>query len=140
MDYIVSVPACFPHTWDRRPSSLHVEFFHSGSSIFTGFLYPKISPVASHWMWFYVGSTVIVYIFWVYVRMLVWSSVKFNFSVGFIRNCLGAFLNVVTWLTLLVLDMVLYLCVLSHSTLVPVFGFFPPLMGYHGAVLLVYPI
>ena len=34
-------------------------------------------------------------------------------------------LNVVMWLTLLVLDLVLYFCVLILSTLVPVFGVFP---------------
>ena len=34
----------------------------------------------------------------------------------------GAFLNVVTWLTLLVLDMLLYLCILFISNLVSVFG------------------
>ena len=32
------------------------------------------------------------------------------FSAAYILNILGAVLNVVTWLTLLVLDLVLYLC------------------------------
>ena len=45
---------------------------------------------------------------------------KFS-SVGFTGGVLGEFLNVVTCLTLLILDLVLDLCYLGISTLVPVF-------------------
>ena len=55
------------------------------------------------------------------------------------KKKLGVFLNVVIWLTVLVLDMVLYLCVLDLSTLVPVFGIFS-LLGSHGDMLLVYTL
>ena len=44
---------------------------------------------------------------------------------GFHWKQLGALLNLATWLTFLVIDLVLYLCVLSLSTMVPVFGIFP---------------
>ena len=45
----------------------------------------------------------------------------------------------VTWLNLLVIDMVLYLFVIVISTMVPVFGIFPLLVS-RGGVLMVYPI
>ena len=48
----------------------------------------------------------------------------FIFSVASTRNILGAFLKVVTLLTLLVIDLVIYLCVLVISTLISLFGFF----------------
>ena len=41
-----------------------------------------------------------------------------------IGNILGAFLKVVTWLTILVLDLVLYFCVMDLSTLMNLFGVF----------------
>ena len=53
--------------------------------------------------------------------MVVWSSVNLIFFVRSSGKSLGTLLNVVTWLTLLVLDMVLYLCVLRLYTLMPVF-------------------
>ena len=60
MNFIVSVTECVFHTWDRRPSSFHIQFVHTGSSIFTRYLYPKQLPVVLHWMWFDIGSNVIV--------------------------------------------------------------------------------
>ena len=63
----------------------------------------------------------------------------FIFSVASTRNILGAFLKVVTLLTLLVIDLVIYLCVLVISTLISLFGF-SKLMGPHVAVIRVYPI
>ena len=48
-----------------------------------------------------------------------WVGVCFSAS---ILNMLGAFLNVVTWLTLLVIDLVLYLCVPVLYTIMSLFG------------------
>ena len=49
----------------------------------------------------------------------------FYFSSTSIKNMLGPFLNVVTWLTLLVLDLILYLCVPVLFTLMSLFcGFY----------------
>ena len=48
----------------------------------------------------------------------------FIFSAVSVLNTLGAFLNVVTWLTLFMLDLVFYLCVLVFPTLVSLFGVF----------------
>ena len=56
MNSIVSVPACVFHPCDRRPSLLHIEFFHTVVSFFTMSLYPPNFPVVSQCMWFYVGS------------------------------------------------------------------------------------
>ena len=84
--------------------------------------------------WFHCG-----YMFWLYAIMVVWVFVKSQIFVGFIEKNLGAFLNMVTWLTILVLDLVLYLYVLCLSTLVPVFGMFI-LLESCGAVFLVYPL
>ena len=42
-----------------------------------------------------------------------------------IGKYLGAFLNVIIWLALLVFDLVVYLCALIIYTLVSVFGIFP---------------
>ena len=61
MNSIVSVPTYFFHSWDRRPSSLHIEFVHTGASILTRSLYPNIFRVVLHLIWFASGSTVIVY-------------------------------------------------------------------------------
>ena len=61
----------------------------------------------------------------------------FIFSVKSILNMLGAFFNVVTWLNLLVLDLVLYLCVPVLSTIMSLFVVFP-LLGSHEAGVLVY--
>ena len=46
----------------------------------------------------------------------------FIFSVASTGNILGAFLKFVTWLTFLVPDLVLYLCVMVLSTLISLFG------------------
>ena len=63
----------------------------------------------------------------------------FIFSVESILNMFGAFLNVVTWLTILVLDLVLYLFVPVIFTRMSLLCGFP-LLGSHGAADLVYPI
>ena len=60
MNSIVSVPAYFFQTWDRRPSLLYVELVHIGASILTGFLYHSTFPLVSQLIWFTVISTVIV--------------------------------------------------------------------------------
>ena len=54
------LPHLFFYPWDRRPSSLHIEFVHTGASILTKSLYPKIFPVVSYFMWFSSGYTVVV--------------------------------------------------------------------------------
>ena len=61
------------------------------------------------------------------------------FSSVFILNILGAVFNVVTWLTLLVLDLALYLCGTFISILMTLLCSFP-LLGLHGVALLVYPL
>ena len=55
---------------------------------------------------------------------MVYTYVCFIFPVASILNILGAFLKVLTWLTLLVLDLVLYLCVIVLSTMISLFGVF----------------
>ena len=67
MKYNVSVLEFVSHTFDMRPSSLLIEFFHTGASFLTSSLYPKTFPVVSQWMWFAVGSTVIVFFGGLYV-------------------------------------------------------------------------
>ena len=47
INLIVSVPACSIEPWNRRPSSLHKEFVHTGASICIKSLYPWIFPVVS---------------------------------------------------------------------------------------------
>ena len=61
MNFIVSVPECYFHPCDRRPSLLYIKFLHNGASIFTSYLYPKNFPVVSQWMGFDIGYTVISY-------------------------------------------------------------------------------
>ena len=56
-----------------------------------------------------------------------------------ILNFLGTFLNVVTRLALLVLDLVLYLCVLNIFILMSLFAIIS-LLGSHEAAFLVYPL
>ena len=65
---MVSVTACVLYPYDRRPSSLHIEFVHTGAYIFTRPLYPKIFPVVSQWMWLSASSNVIAY-FWGSIRI-----------------------------------------------------------------------
>ena len=59
----VSVPACSFQPWDRRPSSLQIELVHTGASISTKSIYPRIFPLVSQLMWFASGSNVIVSFF-----------------------------------------------------------------------------
>ena len=51
----------FFFTWDRRSSSFHIELVHIVSSLLTGYMYPKISPVVVQWIFLAIGFTVIVY-------------------------------------------------------------------------------
>ena len=88
-------------------------------------------------MWFTIGSTVVVSFFNVYVNKVVCALMCFIVYAASILNILGAFLNAVTWLTLLVLDLLLYLCVPVLFNLISIFVGFP-LMGSHGAMDLVY--
>ena len=60
-------------------------------------------------------------------------------SAASILNILGAVLNVSIWLTLFVIDLVLYLCGPFIYILMPSFGGFP-LLGSYGVTLLVYPL
>ena len=60
------------------------------------------------------------------------------FSAASILNILGVVLNVVIWLTLLVLDLVLYLCGPFLSIMLSISAVFP-LSGSHGVALLVNP-
>ena len=94
---VVSFPECVDHLYDRRPSSLQIEFFHSGLSIFTRYLPPNIPPVVSPWMWFAFGSTMIAYFGVLYLHSglnLCEVSICFVRSIG---NTIDAFLNVVVW-------------------------------------------
>ena len=114
-------------------------FFHTGSYIFTRYLYLKFPPVVSQWTCFAIVSTVIVPL-WGSMRAWYYDPLCSRIvSGGSIENNLGGFLNVVTWLTILVLDMLLYFCGLVISTMAPVFGIFPLLVS-HGAVIMVYPL
>ena len=141
MKYIVSGPAFFFQPWYGRPSLLHIELVHTGASILTRSLYHKVFPVVFQSMWFSIGSTVIVYflgsmqeIYSVPVCVYV-----FVFYAASILNMLGVFFNVVTWLTILVLELVLYLCVPVIFTLVSLFAVYPLLVS-HWAAALLYPI
>ena len=123
MNSIVSVTECFFNPWYRQPSSLNIEFVYTGSSIFTGSLYPPRFPIVSKWMWFAVGYTVIVYFWGIYKHgSLILCETLFCLSIS--SGKIGVFLNLVTRFTLLVLDIVFYLFVLYLSTLVPVFDIF----------------
>ena len=68
--------------------------------------------------WFHFNC----FFFGVYSRKVVYAYVCFIFSITPTGNILGEFLKVVTQLTLLVLDMILYLCVLVLFTLISIFG------------------
>ena len=91
-------------------------------------------------MWFSIGSTVIVSLL---------GSMQESYSVPMcvcvfvsaasMLNMLGEFLNVITWLTLLVLYLVLYLCVPVIFTMVSLFEV-SPLLGSYWAEDLVYPL
>ena len=61
MNSIVSVPACVFHTCYRRPSSLHIEFVHTSSSIFTRYLYPK------RFLWYHSGFGFMLVPMWLYL-------------------------------------------------------------------------
>ena len=112
------------YPWDRRSSSLHIEFY----ILVHTFYEVSISQKQSYSFTVYVVCHLFHCdcIFWgVYPSMVVWDSVKFYFSVGSIGKNLGAFLNVVIWVTLLFLYLMLYLCVLVLSIIVTVLGVIP---------------
>ena len=118
------LPHLFFYPWDRRPSSLHIEFVHTGASILTKSLYPKIFPVVSYFMWFSSGYTVVVS-FMGYMPAMNYVPMCVDiFSAASVLKILGAVLNVVTWLTILVLDLVLYLCGPFLSIIMSLFAFF----------------
>ena len=83
MNSIVLVPECFFRPWDKRPSSLHIELVHTGSSILTRSLFPNPPPVFLQWMWFAIGSTVICFFLGVYARKLIWAYVQFYYFYRF---------------------------------------------------------
>ena len=58
--------------WDRRPSSLHIEFVHTGASILTRSLYPNIFPLFFQLIWFAIGSTVILFFWGLYDQGSLW--------------------------------------------------------------------
>ena len=122
MNSIVSVPAYFVQSWDMRPTLFHIELVHNSAFIFNRSLYHEIFPVVSQLIWFDVGSTFI----FSFSGLCKQSSLCLCvfFSAASILNMLCAFLNVVTWLTLLVLDLVLYLCVPVIYTLMHIFGIY----------------
>ena len=97
MKYILLVTACVFYPWDRQPSLLYIEFFHTGLSIFTRSLHPKKFPVVPQWMWFFVGSTMIEFVLGFIQTSYSDPLQSFVFSAGSIVNTVGAFLNVVTW-------------------------------------------
>ena len=78
----------------------------------------------------------IVYIFGIYASKVVCAYMFF--SDASILNMFGAFLHVATWLTLLVLDLVLNLCALFYSLRCHFFAD-NSLPGLHGDASLVCP-
>ena len=114
----------FFQPWDRQPSLLHIQLFHTGSSILTRYLYPKTNPVVSQFMWFTIDPTVIASSLGSMQENQVVPMCIFIFSVTSTWNILGAILKVFTQLTLLVIDLVLCICVLFIYTLMYIFGVF----------------
>ena len=84
-------------------------------------------------MWFSVGSNVIAYFLGLYEHVSL--SLCEVFLAGSIGKILGAFLNVVTWRILWVLDLVLYLCALRLYTLVSVFSVFTFMVSHRDVIL-----
>ena len=68
---IISVPARDFQPWDRRPSLLHIEFVHTGASIFTKYLYPMIFLVNVMCYWFQCDciffGVCVINLFWAYM-------------------------------------------------------------------------
>ena len=137
MNSIVSVPACLPNpgifgqvccklSW---PILLHSYQINICTLIFSS------------------SFAVDVVCYWLHCDCIFLESVQTRYSVPIcvfivsatsILNILGAFLNVFTWLNILVLDLVLYLCVPVLSILMSLLAVFT-LPGSHGSAALVYP-
>ena len=81
---------------------MYSELVHNGASILTRYLYPNIFPVVLQLMWFAIGSTVILYFWGLYEQGSFCCCAHFKHG--------GCILNVVTWLNLLVFELV-YTCV-----------------------------
>ena len=131
----MSVPECFP----IPGSGNQVHCTLSLSILINKFLLGICIPFTPCSITVDVVGYTLVVSFWGLCEHGSLSLFEVHFSIGSIGKSLGGFLNVVTWLTLLIIDMVLYLCVLRLSTLVTVFGIFP-LLGSHEDVLLVHPL
>ena len=114
---------------------MFIELVHIGSSILTGYMYPPKLPVVSQWMWFSIGSTVVVSFLGSMRENKSERRCSFIFSVASTGKVLGEFLKAVTWLNLLVLDLVSYLCVLVISTMRLIFGVFKLLVSHKDALL-----
>ena len=56
---MVLVTACGFHHFERRPSPLHLEVYHTGESFLVSSLYPNTFPDVSQWMCFSIGYTVV---------------------------------------------------------------------------------
>ena len=103
---------------------MHIESVHTGLSILIRSLYLRFSSSFSVDVVFYWVRCDFLF-FGVYSRNVVCAYMCFYFSTVSIVNMLGAFLNVFTWLNLLVIDLVVYLCVLVLATMMPFFSYFP---------------
>ena len=99
---------------------MHIESVHTGLSILIRSLYLRFSSSFSVDVVFYWVRCDFLF-FGVYSRNVVCAYMCFYFSTVSIVNMLGAFLNVFTWLNLLVIDLVLYLCVTFLFTLMSLF-------------------
>ena len=128
----------FHHTRDKSPSLLHIEFFHTSASILLGLFPLNFTSGFAVYLIHYLLHCDCIFL-GVYVRKVVSYFMCCYFSSASISNILGAVLNVVTWLTLLVLDLVLYLCGPFISILLSLFYDFSLLLSY-GVVLLVCPL
>ena len=108
------------YPWDRRPSSLQIEFVHTFSSNFTRSLYTKkkLSHNGCHLLLFPLS----LYLLGVQCENCSLSLCEVSIFYLFHRNILGEFLNVVTWLTILVLEVFdFFLLLVSHRALLVVY-------------------
>ena len=109
MNSIVSVPACFSNSGTDGQVHCKLSWSIPVHPSCLGLCIPILSlyfysccclPLVSLWFFF----------FGVYASRVVCAYLCFYISLASNWKILGAFSKVVTWLTLLVLDMVLYLC------------------------------
>ena len=129
MNSIVSVPACFSNLgqaakfvahWFGPYQLIHPNFVFVYQYFPCSFLFDMVF----HWL------HCECFFFEVYAWKLVCAYVYLYLSVVSTWNILGAFLKVVTCLTFLVSDLLLYLCILNISTLMSLF--FPHSWGHMG--------